>query len=236
MISPNDIKVTKTDLTVFTTVLVVSNLINSQLTKSALFDEAWMNLSVATLLGVALHGLLTNKVSTMVNDNLKSSSAGVKQAIYDVVKFGTIFASQRAIVSYIEGKQIVFDREWMMNSGLIIAGYGAYSIFVADMMPKVSALHQPFLNDVVKVSMGALLANYVMDGTITKAHLTALAVTLAGFAVFDYGTVKLVTDSSSEAPAAPASPTAKPQDNDAPKVEVAKQPRAEVVNKGNKKQ
>ena len=212
MISPNDIKVTKTDLTLFSTVLVVSNLINSQLTKSALFDEAWMNLAVATLLGVALHGLLTNKVSAMVNSNLKEASAGVKQAIYDVVKFGTIFASQRAIVSYMEGKQIVFDREWMMNSGLIIAGYGLYSIAVANMMPKVGALHQPFLNDVVKVSMGALLANFVMDGTVNQSHLTALAVTLAGFAVFEYGTVKLVADApaapvSPATPSAPASPT-----------------------------
>ncbi len=48
-----DIQVTKPDLTLFATIVVVSNVVDGQLMKSQLFNDKWMNLAVAT---VALHG------------------------------------------------------------------------------------------------------------------------------------------------------------------------------------
>jgi hypothetical protein len=192
MISPNDIQVTKTDLTLFATVLVVSNVVEGQLLKSQLFSEKWMNLAVATLLGVALHGLLTNKVSGMINSQLAIDNAGVKSSIYDLVKFATVFASQRAIVSYIEGRPIVFDKKWFMEHGAIIAGYAAFNVAVQNMVPKVGDQYQPLLNDLIKVSMGALASNYLMDGTINNNHLMLLGATLAGFVTFHLATKQLV--------------------------------------------
>ena len=192
MISPNDIQVTKTDLTLFATVLVVSNLVEGQLLKSQLFNEKWMNLAVATLLGVALHGLLTNKISSVINSQLNIDNAGIKGSVYDLIKFGTIFASQRAIVNYIEGKEIVFDQKWLMTHGAIIAGYAAFNVGVEQMVPKINDQYQPLLNDLIKVSMGALASNYLMDGTINQTHLMLLGATLAGFTTFHLGTKKLV--------------------------------------------
>ncbi len=192
MISPSDIQVTKTDLTLFATVLVVSNIVEGQLMKSQMFNEKWMNLAVATLLGVALHGLLTNKVSGMINEQLKVGDAGIKASVYDLVKFGTIFAAQRAIVSYIEGRPIVFDQRWFMEHGAIIAGYAAFNVAVQKMVPKVNDQYQPLLNDLIKVSMGALASNYLMDGTINQTHFMALGATLAGFVAFHLGTKQLV--------------------------------------------
>lgn len=192
MISPNDIQVTKTDLTLFATVLVVSNVVEGQLMKTQLFNEKWMNLAVATLLGVALHGLITNKVSGMINSQLQVDNAGVKASVYDVVKFGTIFAAQRAIVAYIDGRPIVFDQRWFMEHGAIIAGYAAFNVAVQNMVPKVPEQYQPLLNDLIKVSMGALASNYLMDGTIRQTHLMLLGATLAGFVGFHLATKQLV--------------------------------------------
>mgnify|MGYP000583660626 FL=1 len=70
-----------------------------------------------------------------------------------------------------------------MGSGLVIAGYTAFN-FVEHMVPKVDKQYQPLLNDLLKVSAGALTANYFMDGTITNSHLMSLAATLAGFTAF----------------------------------------------------
>lgn len=182
MISPADVQVTKVDLTLISTVLVVSNLVSSQLQKSALFNESWMNLAVATLLGVALHGLLTNKVSSMINNSLKVDNEGVKKSVYDLIKFGTIFVSQKVITSYIEGKNVDFDERWRMTSGLTIAGYAAFNM-LQDMVPKVGE-HQPLFNDLIKVSMGALTANYFVDGTINQSHLLSLGALLSGFVAF----------------------------------------------------
>ena len=193
MISPADIQVTKVDLTLFSTVLVVSNLVSSQLERTPLFNEKWMNFSIATLLGVALHGLLTNKISSMINTSLNVANEGVKKSVYDLINFGTIFVAQRAITSYIEGRDIVFDRRWAMTSGLTIAGYSAFNM-LESYVPKVGT-QQPLVNDLIKVSMGALAANYVVDGTVNKSHLLGLAALLSGFVAFHLLTKKLVVSS-----------------------------------------
>lgn len=190
MISPADIQVTKVNLTLFSTVLVVSNLVESQLQKTALFTESWMNLAVATLLGVALHGLLTNKVSSMINNSLKVDNEGVNKSVYDLIKFSTIFISQKAITSYIEGKDIVFDEKWIMTSGLTITGYAAFNM-IESFVPKIGT-YQPLFNDLIKVSMGALAANYFVDGTVNQAHLLNLASILSGFVTFHLVTKQFV--------------------------------------------
>ena len=184
MISSNDIHVTKNDLSLFITIVIVTNLFEYKLVGGALFNEKWMNSSVALLLGVALHGLLTNKLSAMVNTQLNIQNVGLKNSVYDFFKFGTIFVCQRSISSYIESKPIVFDREWMMNTGLTIAGYSAYNVVLAPVMPAVDPKYQPLFNDIVKVSLGDLTAKYFISGTITKNHLMTLAGLLASFVVF----------------------------------------------------
>lgn len=190
MISPADILVTKTDLTLFATILVVSNVVGSQLQIEALFDEKWMNFSVATLLGVALHGLLTNKVSSMTNTGLNVVNEGVRKSVYDLVKFGTIFISQKAISSYLSNQPIVFDTRWAMTSGFTIVGYSAFNM-LESYVPRVG-VQQPLVNDLIKVSMGALTANYVVDGVVSKAHLLSLMALLSGFVAFHLVTKSLV--------------------------------------------
>jgi hypothetical protein len=184
MISPNDIQVTKTDLALFSTVLVVSNVVGNQLLKTPLLDEQWKNFAVATLVGVAAHSLLTNKLSGALKDHFKSTDNGVNQSLYDLVKFGTIFASQKLVVAHIQGVQPVFDTKWLMSSGLTIAGYAVFNVVVQSMVPKIDAKMQPLLNDLIKVSMGALAANYFVDGTINNRHLMDLAALLSGFVAF----------------------------------------------------
>jgi hypothetical protein len=197
MISPNDIKVTKNDLTLFTTILVVTNLVDSQFANSQkkLFDKEWMNVAVATLLGVALHGLLTNQISSVINTELKLDKTSSALVIYDIVKFGTIFISQRVIGDYMSGKEVVFGGKWLKQSGAIIAGYGLYSVAVGPIMPKVSKQMQPVINDTVKVSMGALIGNFVVDGKITQDHLMTLSGVLLSFLIFNLFTKKLVESS-----------------------------------------
>jgi hypothetical protein len=191
-ISPNDIKVTKNDLTLFTTIVIVTNLVDNQLFQTKLFDEKWQHKSVAILLGVALHGLLTNQISSAINTQLNLHKSRVSLAVYDLVKFGTIFTSQRAIVNYIEGKKIVFDKDWMTESSAIIAGYGVFSVGVEQMLPKLSKTMQPVLNDTVKVTMGAIAGNYALDGEINKRHLMSLSGLLLSFLIFNLFTKKLV--------------------------------------------
>lgn len=191
MISPSDIQNTKVDLTLVSTVLLVSNLVSNQLVQSKLFDESWKNGAVATLLGFALHGLITNKLTVMTNKQFGIKNNALATSVGDFFKFGTVFVCQRAIGNYIENRPIVFDKNWATGSGLVIAGYSAFN-FIEPMVPRVNKNYQPLLNDLIKVSMGALSANYFMDGTITNGHLMSLAATLAGFSAFHLLTKQFV--------------------------------------------
>jgi hypothetical protein len=191
MISSSDKQNTKVDLTLISTVLVVSNLVSNQLQNTKLFDEPWQTGAIATLLGFAIHGLLTNKLTSATNKALCVKNKAVAASIADFFKFGTVFVAQRAIGNYIDNKPIVFDEKWAMGSGLVIAGFTAFN-FIERYVPKVSKQYQPLLNDLIKVSMGNLAANYFMDGRITEGHLMALGATLAGFAAFHLFTKRLV--------------------------------------------
>jgi hypothetical protein len=191
MISSSDKQNTKVDLTLMSTVLVVSNLVSHQLSKSNLFDEAWQTSAVATLLGFALHGLLTNKLTSIVNKTLCIKQKALAASVADFFKFGTVFVAQRAIGNYIENKPIVFDERWAMGSGLVIAGFTAFN-FIEPMVPRVDKDYQPLLNDLIKVSMGNLAANYFMDGTINNTHLMSLGAMLAGFTAFHLFTKQFV--------------------------------------------
>lgn len=193
MISPNDIQVTKVDLTLFATFLTVANVVQNLVLKTPLFAKEWMTSSVAMLLGVALHGLLTNKVSAMANSALNVANPGVRQAVYDIVKFGTIFTTQKVVSSMIEGRPVVFDRRWMMESGLTTAGFALFDL-IQSRVPRVGTM-QPLVDDLIKVSMGTLLANYVVDGTLNQTHLIKLGSVLVGFAAFHLGTKRLVVPS-----------------------------------------
>ena len=185
MISPADIQVTKTHLTLFATVLLVSNLVESQLFKTAPLNAKWVNLLIATLVGVALHGLVvTNNLAPVVNKTFKIKNTGVRQAVTDFFMFSTIFVSQKVLTSQLAGIPIVFDKVWAMTSGLTIAGYAIFDILVQKMVPTINAKLQPLLNDLIKVSMGNLLAVFVVEGTITQTHLMSLGALLSGFVAF----------------------------------------------------
>lgn len=191
MFSLEEVLRTKTNLTLVGTVLVVSNLVANNLTGVKLFDETWVNMAFATLLGFTVNGLVTNKLYTNMVPSLDNKNTGLLTSVQDIVTWSTVFLSQKLVVSYLEGKTPVFDTKWFMSCGLVIAGYCLYNLFVNDMMPNVGNM-QALVNDLVKVTMGALLSNYIVDGSVTQTHLMALGGTLAGFTAFHLGTKSLL--------------------------------------------
>jgi hypothetical protein len=193
MTSPTDIQITKVDLTLFATVLTVSNLVYYQLFPGrSLFDNEWMNSSVATLLAVALHGLVTNKLSATINTQLDTKNAGIENSVADLVKFGTIFAAGKVFLHLMKNEQIVFNQAWFTQHGTIIAGYALFNMLLKQYVPVVSDKQQPLLNDLIKVSTGALLSVYVMQKALPTKDVYELGGVLAGFVVFHLLTKQLV--------------------------------------------
>jgi hypothetical protein len=193
MTSPTDIQVTKVDLTLFATVLTVSNLVYYQIFPGrTLFDNDWINSSVATLLAVALHGLVTNKLSATINTQLDTKNPGIETSVFDLVKFGTIFAASKVILTLMKNETVSFDQAWVTQHGAIIAGYALFNILLKQYVPTVSNKQQPLLNDLIKVSTGAVLSTYVMQKALPVKDLYELGGVLAGFVVFHLLTKQLV--------------------------------------------
>lgn len=196
MTSPTDIQITKVDLTLFATFLTVSNLVNYQLFPGrTLFDNDWINSSVATLLAVALHGLVTNKLSATINSQLDTKNPGIETSVFDLVKFGTIFAGGKVLLNLMKNEQVVFDQAWITQHGTIIAGYALFNMLLKQYVPVVSDKQQPLLNDLIKVSTGALLSTYVVRKAFPTKDIYELGGVLAGFTVFHLLTKQLVVAS-----------------------------------------
>jgi hypothetical protein len=191
LFSPKEIQLTKIDLTLWTTILVISNYLISTQTNVPAFDKKWQLFALATLLGFVLHGLLVSKVTPSLT-NL-TPDTNTKNAIVDVVKFGTVFATRKALIDYFNNQPInLGETEWMTETGLTLGGYAIFHIVARDMLPNLGA-HFQMGSDLVEFSMGYLLAKFVMTGTITEPNLYELGSYLAGFAAYYLGTKYIFT-------------------------------------------
>jgi hypothetical protein len=182
MISPIDIQITKVDLSLYSTVLVVSKLVDTQLEETNIFNKSWINLAIATLFGVAFHGLLTNKISYMINKSLKVNNINMKHFVYNLIKYGTIFISQKVFISFNNNIDLVFDKKWIITYFLTICTYTIFNL-CKPFVPKFGK-YQHLLNDIIMISMCVFIVNYFVESTINKYQLLNLYYLLCGVIVF----------------------------------------------------
>jgi len=185
MIQDFDMQLAKTDVIMMATVFIVQHILDSQVHpgKPVLFNEPWMKVTLASLLGFALHGLFTNKISLFAKQTLNNPSPGINNAIYDFVKFGTVFVVGEFVSAQLLGKTPDFGPKWQMASGLRIAAYCSFDL-VESSLPNVGSM-QSLYNTLLKVGFGEVLAYYVMDSKLSTKNLYSTMSLLVGFAVYE---------------------------------------------------
>ena len=184
MISYNSQHSVENILSLFFTIIIITNLCDNFFLNIALFDNKWLNLSMAYLLGIILHSIFINKLSSRFNTCFNIKNRGLRNSINDFFKFGTIYICQKYISSYIDGVNVVFDKEWIIETTLLIAGYSVYNIILDPIMPKVGLYYQSLFNDIIKLTLGHLTANYFTYQTITKTHFIKLFGLVSSFIIF----------------------------------------------------
>ena len=200
MIQDFDMQLAKTDVIMMASVFLVQHLLDSQVhpMHPKLFNDKWVKLTFAALLGFALHGLITNKISFALNDSINNTNPAIHNAIYDIVKFGTVFVVAEAVSAQLLGRPMDYGTKWQMASGLRIAAYCAFDM-VESSLPQVGQL-QPVYNTLIKVGAGEVLAYVVMDGTVSTNNLYSTISLLAGFAAYELIIKQTVTSNVSNAP------------------------------------
>ena len=184
MVSPLDIQITKINLSLYFTVIVVSKIIGTQLEKTDIINKIWAKLAVATLFGVALHGLLTNKISFMINKLFKIKRLHIKLFVYNLIKYGTIFISQQVFISFDKDIDLVFDKKWIMTYFLTIFSYTIYNL-CRPFIPKFGK-YPRLINDLIMISICVLIVNYSTESTINKHQLLKLSYLLFSVVVFHF--------------------------------------------------
>ena len=195
MISNNDIEVTKVDLTLMSSILLVSHFVNYQfaVSKEELFNNSWNNVALATLLGFALHSLLTNKLSALLINNLELDNPSSILIVYDIIKYGTVFITKEFVSAQLNNRPANFDVKWQMESGFTLLGYIIYD-FCSVKLPNVGEKYQLLYNDVVKIGLGELTANFMINHTITTQNLISLGGMLSGIVVYHLFLRNMIVD------------------------------------------
>ena len=185
MIQDFDMQLAKNDVMMMATILLVQHVLDSQVSpnKPVLFNEPWMKMTLASLLGFALHGLFTNKITVYAKQTLNNSNPGINNAISDIVKYGTVFVVSEFVSAQLLGKTPDFGIKWQMESGLRIAAYCAFDL-VESSLPNVGSM-QSLYNTILKVVSGELLAYYVMDSKLTTKNMYTTLSLLVGHVIYE---------------------------------------------------
>lgn len=184
MISSIDLLITKSDIILSGSVILILNIFQHLFTSQPLFSEHWINLSLGTLFGFFIHGLITTNISLYIIKNIDTKNKAIKRSIYDFVRFATVFIIQHLVINYIETDRINFNNlDWIEEAGLVITGFIAYN-FLNKYIFKFNGENRFLTGDLLKISFGYLLAYIVMDGTVKNDRLISYLGMLSGVFVY----------------------------------------------------
>lgn len=172
-ITKNDIIVTKIDLSLFTTIILSTHFIKGIYDDTYhLYNIKWMVFAMASLFGIILHSLITHKISHIINT--KHTNIPVKQSIYDIIKFTTIFSSQILI-----SNNMSYDI-WLIKSSLTIGSYVLYNF----LFEKIRLNFSPLIDDILKTCIASLITDIIIDDMITMNHMLSILTLIPGFIIF----------------------------------------------------
>jgi hypothetical protein len=141
MFSPYEIQYTKMDLIFFTTRLIINQLLTSQILGLPLFTLEWFQFLLATIFGVILHGLVTMKITSIINNTLNFKTKKYMDSVSDIMRFGTIFVCQRILTSYMSGTEVIFDFIWILQSILAMLSLIIFNIFENGLLSQNNILY-----------------------------------------------------------------------------------------------
>ena len=195
MISKYNNDVLKIDLTVISTMIFISHFLKIFLKNNdnKLFNSEWINISLATVMGYILHTLLFSKISSVIYNNLASDNIILIKSVHDIIKFSSIFTCTELILAIMNNKLPNFDSNWFMISGFTILGYVIFDIFNINV--NICDKYDVIFNDILKLSFGQLISNYLLNQTITLDNLFLLFSNIIGITVYHLFIKKYVANS-----------------------------------------
>jgi len=164
--SYNDKTLVKHDLTIWMTVIIVSNIVHYKFKNKDIFDSEWIIYSIGSLFGFVIHSLFTNKITLYIINKFKIDNYNIKLALSDLIKWSTVYIFNNIIVSCIKNKEIDFGDKWAKLYGGIILGYVIFDIFIEKEIYNISKKNPDIMIDIFKSGLGLFMGYIISDGYI----------------------------------------------------------------------
>lgn len=159
------------------TVDVVENVFNSQFLGTELLSEAWIQATLASLVGFVVHGLIVTQVLSPSTGNVH-----VDTGLKDVIKVGTVLTVSQAINSSLKGNA-EFSEQWMTSTAMNLAAFFAFNVAVNPYLPVIQG-HQATVVDMAKAVFTSVSVRYFSGQEMDNEYMISLAGTVLGFAVY----------------------------------------------------
>jgi len=191
MISQKSVKMIKGSVTKTVTVGVVTQLVEKYILKNNndIFNQQWIQGTMATAVGFMVHDLITYRV----NDMVKLEGAQAK-ALADVLYFGTMMVVKEFILAHLNGTEVSTAKFYTI--AIALAGFVVYDLFVSERQPKLddeqSKYAQDSFADSIKSVTAILVSDFLPDQDIEAATLPNVFSLLIALPVFHMVTGPLV--------------------------------------------
>ena len=153
------------DLTIWITVIVISNFIYCNLKNKNCFDNDWFYYSLASLFGLTIHSLFTNKITLLIIKKFNITDYNVKLALVDAIKWSTVYICNNILFTYLKNKKVTFDKNWFKLYGGIILGYIVFDLFIEKKLSSLSN-NQDFSIDAFKLVIGIFVGYFLSYGFV----------------------------------------------------------------------
>jgi hypothetical protein len=162
----NDEKLIKHDLTVWVTIVIVYNFVNSNLKDKSPFDLDWFYFSIASLFGLIIHSLFTSKLTLLIIKKFNIKDYNIKLSIVEFIKWSTIYIVNNILFTYLKNKKVTFNKEWIKLYGGIILGYILFNLLIGKAILKLSENNTNIMTDTFKTMIGIFLGYYLSHGHV----------------------------------------------------------------------
>lgn len=171
------------DLVQVGTMLVVSNVLSSQVNKTPMFDKAWTQSSMHTLIGFVVYDVVVQKLV-----QLPIANPDLAAAAKYWLKFGTMF-----VVSRLLSGQPLNDQKWMMATLYSLVGFTVFALGTRKFMPQVAdPVMQGVVFDWFEVGTMLVVSQLLAGKPLDQAWMQESLFTLLGFNAYRVATHRLV--------------------------------------------
>jgi hypothetical protein len=161
-----DKELVKHDLTIWITVVIVSNLVLCNFKKKIPFDNDWLFYSIGSLLGLSIHSVATSKITLFIIKKLNIKDYRIKVALVDTIKWTTVFIFNNMLFTYLKHKEIIYNLEWFKLYGGIILGYILFNLLFVVKIYNLAKGNPIFGINIFKSSIGIFIGYYLTYGNI----------------------------------------------------------------------